>query len=136
MMVIGGGGTVVVVGPIRLPVMVGMAYGGSNRPKRPQALQGYAHDLTSVGAASTGSQRESTMVTIAVGSAVCGQFVPRSARLSWLVDPVPLTMVDTSYRLRPRIHCEVWGPAGWPRVLMPRAVGMYMYTDGEVLCAG
>lgn len=94
--VIGGGGGAVVVGGSRLPVMVGIAYGGSKRPKRSQALQGYAHDRTSVGAASTGSQAASTMVTMPVGSAVCGQFVPRSARLSWLVDPVPLAMVDTS----------------------------------------
>jgi len=62
-------GTVVVVST-RLPVRVGTAYGGSKRPNRPQALHGYAHELTCFGAARTGSHRESTMVAIAEGSAV------------------------------------------------------------------
>lgn len=128
-----GDGTTTVVGSMRLPVSVGIAYGGSKRPKRPQALHGYAHELTCFGAARMGSQAASTMVTIAVGSAVRGQLVPRSLRLSWLVAPVPLAMVETSYRSRGRIHCEVEGPAGCPSVLIPLAAGMYMYTEGDVL---
>jgi hypothetical protein len=85
---------VVVVGT-RPPVMVGIAYGGSNRPNLPQALQGYAHELTCFGAAKIGSQRESARVAIADGSAVCGQSVPRSLSVSWRVIE-PSTMVDTS----------------------------------------
>jgi hypothetical protein len=75
------------------------------------------------------------MVAMAVGSAVCGQSVPRSARVSWRVTlpPRPGAMVDTSYRSRGSIHAVVDGPAGSPRVFIPRAVGMNMYTDGEVL---
>lgn len=41
--VIGGGSEAVTVdvgGGIRPPVIVGIAYGGSNNPNRPQALQG------------------------------------------------------------------------------------------------
>jgi len=45
----------------------------------------------------------------------------------------PSAMVDTSYRSRGSIQLVVDGPAGCPRVLMPRAVGISMYTDGEVL---
>lgn len=56
--------------PVSPPVIVGTAYGGSNRPNRPQALHGYAHELTCLGAARIGSHRESTMVAIAEGSAV------------------------------------------------------------------
>jgi len=55
---------------MRPPVMVGTAYGGSKRPNRPQALHGYAHELTCFGAARMGSHRESTMVAMAEGSAV------------------------------------------------------------------
>lgn len=62
-------GTGVVVST-RGPVMVGTAYGGSKRPKRPQALHGCAHETTCFGAARIGSHRESTMLAIAVGSAV------------------------------------------------------------------
>lgn len=131
--VTGGGATVAVVGSMRRPVRVGTAYGGSKRPKRPQALHGYAHDLTCVGAARTGSQRESTIVAIAVGSAVCGQSVPRSLRVSCRVMLVPWAMVDTSYKSRGSIQLVVEGPAGSPRVLVPLAVGMNMYTDGDVL---
>lgn len=122
-----GGSVTTVVGITRLPVIVGTAYGGSKRPKRPHALHGYAQDRTWVGAASMGSQRESTMVAIAVGSAVCGQSVPRSARVSWRVTlEVPWAMVETSYRLSGSIHRDVDGPARSPRVLIPTAVGMYM----------
>lgn len=46
----------VVVGITRGPVSVGAAYGGSNRPNCPHALHGYAHDLTSLGAARIGLQ--------------------------------------------------------------------------------
>lgn len=138
--IVTGGAVTTVVGMTRLPVIVGTAYGGSNRPNLPQALHGYAQERTWLGAASMGSQRESTMVAMAVGSAVCGQSVPRSARVSWRVTlPVavacgcgPGAMVETSYRLSGSIHAEVDGPARSPRVLMPTAVGMYIYTDGEV----
>lgn len=54
----------------RPPVIVGIAYGGSKSPKWPQALHGYAHELTCRGAARIGSQLGSTKVAIAVGSAV------------------------------------------------------------------
>ena len=67
--VVTGAGASVVVS-MRLPVRVGIAYGGSKRPNRPQALHGYAHELTCFGAARMGSHRESTMVAIAEGSAV------------------------------------------------------------------
>lgn len=87
-------GTTMEVGSTRLPVSVGTAYGGSNRPNRPHALQGQAHDLTSFGAASTGLQRESS-VAIPVGSTVWGQSVRRSLRVSCRVIFVPSTMVDT-----------------------------------------
>ena len=130
--VTGGGGTVVVVGSIKLPVIVGTAYGGSKRPNRPQALHGYAHDRTWLGAARMGSQRASTMVAMAVGSAVCGQSVPRSARVSWRVMLVPAAMVETSQRSKGSIQFVVAGPAGSPRVLVPIAVGINIYTDGEV----
>lgn len=64
-----GVGVAVVVGT-RGPVTVGTAYGGSKRPNRPQALHGYAHDLTCGGAARMGSHRGSTIVAIAEGAAV------------------------------------------------------------------
>ena len=129
--VIGAGVAVVVVGSIRPPVTVGTAYGGSNRPNRPQALHGYAHELTCFGAARMGSQRESTMVAMAVGSAVCGQSVPKSLRVSCRVMD-PSTMVETSNKSKGSIHFEVDGPTS-PRELVPTAVGMYMYTDGDTL---
>ncbi len=59
-----------VVVSISPPVRGAIAYGGSNRPKRPHALHGYAHERTLLGAAKIGSQRESTMVAIAEGFAV------------------------------------------------------------------
>lgn len=93
-------------------------------------MHGYAHELTCSGAARMGSQRESTMVAIAEGSAVKGQSVPRSPRTSCCV-AVPSTMVETSSRSRASIQSEVEGPAG-PRELVPRAVGMSMYTEGDV----
>lgn len=77
-----------------------------------------------------GSHRGSTMVAMAEGSAVCGQSVPRSPRVSCCVS-VPPTMVDTSLRSRGSIHFEVEGPVV-PRELVPTAVGMSMYTDGDV----
>lgn len=73
------------------------------------------------------------MVAIAEGSAVKGQSVPRSPRTSCCV-AVPSTMVETSSRSRASIQSEVEGPAG-PRELVPRAVGMSMYTEGDVLLA-
>jgi hypothetical protein len=54
--VVGAGATVVV--PSRPPGRVGMAYGGSKRPKWPQALHGHAQDLIALGAKRMGSQRE------------------------------------------------------------------------------
>jgi len=123
-------GAVVVVS-MSPPVMVGTAYGGSKRPNRPQALHGYAHELTCFGAARMGSHRESTMVAIAEASAVWGQSVPRSLRVSWRVT-VRSTMVETSSRSRASIQLAVEGPAGCPRVSVPLAVSTNMYTDGDV----
>lgn len=115
------------------PVRVGTAYGGSKRPKRPQALQGYAHELTWGGAARMGLQRGSlSMVAMAVGSAVCGQSVPRSLSVSCLVTPSvasppgPGAMVETSSRSSSRIQLVVAGPARSPSVLVPTAVGISM----------
>ena len=133
--VVGGGTTVtttVDVGSTNPPVSVGTAYGGSNKPNRPHALHGYAHSRTCVGAASTGSHRESTMVAMAVGSAVWGQSVPRSARVSCRVMSPPVApgragaMVETWWRSRGRSQEVVEGPVSWPAVLMPTAVGMSM----------
>lgn len=124
------GSAVVVLGSMSPPGRVGTAYGGSKRPSRPQALQGDAHELTCGGAARIGSQCGSTMVAMADGSAVPGQSVPRSLRVSCCVR-VPPTMVDTSYRSRGSIQFEVAGPAV-PSELVPTAVGISMYTDGDV----
>lgn len=115
---------------MRPPVRVGTAYGGSKRPNLPQALHGAAHALTCCGAARMGSHRESTMVAMAEGSAVRGQSVPRSLRESCRVS-VPSTMVDTSFRSKGSIQSEVEGPA-CPRELVPTAVGISIYTDGDV----
>lgn len=134
---VGGGTTVttttslvaaVDVGSTKPPVSVGTAYGGSNSPNRPHALHGYAHWRTCSGAASTGSQRESTMVAMAVGSAVWGQSVPRSERVSCRVMlPVGAgAMVETWVRSRGRSQEVVEGPVRSPAVLMPTAVGMSM----------
>jgi hypothetical protein len=71
------------------------------------------------------------MVAIAEGSAVWGQSVPRSLRVSWRVT-VRSTMVETSSRSRASIQLAVEGPAGCPRVLVPLAVSTNMYTDGDV----
>lgn len=59
--------------------------------------------------------------------------MPKSLRVSWRVT-VPSIMVETSSRSRGSIHFEVEGPAG-PRELVPIAVGMSIYTDGDVLFA-
>ncbi len=54
-----------------LPVTVGMAYGGSNKPNLPQALHGDAQAWSLVGAARMGSQGPpATVVTSADCSAV------------------------------------------------------------------
>lgn len=127
-MVLVDAGTVVAMRP---PGRVGTAYGGSKRPNRPQALHGEAHELTGLGAARIGLHRESTMVAIADASAVWGQSVPRSLSVSWRVME-PLMMVETSSRSRASIQLLVDGPAGCPAVLVPLAVSMSMYTDGEV----
>jgi hypothetical protein len=110
--------------------MVGIAYGGSNRPNRPQALHGYAHELTCFGAARIGSQCGS-MLAIPEGSAVLGQSVPKSLRVSWRVN-VPLTIVDTSPKSSGSIQFVAEGLT-IPRELVPTAVGINMYTEGEVL---
>ena len=134
----GGGGssvTVVVVGSgsKRPPLRVGTAYGGSKRPKRPQALQGEAHDLTVGGAARIGSQcPPGIIVAISVGPAVCGQSVPRSFSVSCRVTEPPGTTVDTSFRSAANTGLEAAGPAR-PTELVPYIVLMTMYTDGEVL---
>jgi hypothetical protein len=99
-------------------------------PKRPQALQGYAHLRTWVGAASMGLHCVGKKA-MAVGSTVCGQLVPRSLSVSCRV-LVPAKMVDTSYRSSGRIQLVVCGPTVWLALLMPTAVGISMYTDGDV----
>lgn len=99
----------VVVVSIKPPVMVGIAYGGSKRPNRPQALQGQAQDLTSLGAARMGSHRESVSVAMAVGSTDWGQSVPRSFSVSCSV-AVPPTIVETSSRSRAKIFEVADGP--------------------------
>ena len=58
--------------------------------------------------------------------------MPRSLRVSWRVTD-PSKMVETSSRSRASIQLVVEGPAGRPRELVPLAVGMSMYTDGDVL---
>lgn len=95
--VIGAAVTVTGGGSINPPVRVGAAYGGSNNPNRPQALQGYAQDRTCVGAARMGLHAESTRVAMTLGLTDFGHSVQRSARSSWDVVPVPLlAMVETS----------------------------------------
>ena len=67
------------------------------------------------------------MVAMAVGSAVLGQSVPRSARVSCLVMfGEPGAMVETWWMARGSIQSAVEGPTGWPSVLVPTAEGMYM----------
>lgn len=134
MVVTGAGVAVTVTGGIvvctRGPVRVGTAYGGSKRPNRPQALHGYAQELTCLGAAKMGLH-DWGRVAIAVGSTVRGQSVPRSLRVSWRVMD-PSAMVETSYKSRPRTQLVVEGPNGCPSELVPLAVGMSKYTDGDV----
>jgi hypothetical protein len=89
------GATVVVTGT-RPPVSGGTAYGGSNIPKLPHALQGEAHDLTGSGATRIGSHRPlGAAVAITEGASVCGQSVPRSFRVSWRVAELVRSMVET-----------------------------------------
>lgn len=57
--------------------------------------------------------------------------MPISLRVSWRVME-PSTTVETSPKSSGRIHFDVLGPAG-PRELVPLAVGMSIYTDGDVL---
>ena len=128
--------SVVVVGTTTSgPVSVGAAYGGSNKPNRPHALHGYAQELTCLGAARTGLQRGSgAMVAMAPGATDLGQSVPMSERVSCCVAPVEVspTMVETWLRSSGRIQSEVAGPKGAPAVSVPTAVGMSMYTEGDV----
>ena len=125
--------TVVIVGSTRSPLMVGMAYGGSKRPNRPQALHGDAHDLTVAGAARIGSHRPlGIIVAISVGSTLCGQLVPRSFSVSCRVTEPPGTTVDISFRSAANTGLEAAGPAR-PAELVPYIVLITMYTDGEVL---
>ncbi len=57
--------------------------------------------------------------------------MPISLRVIWRVID-PSATVESSVRSRGTIHFDVLGPAG-PRELVPLAVGMSMYTEGDVL---
>lgn len=86
----------VVVSGTRPPVSGATAYGGSNSPKFPHALQGEAQDLTGLGAARMGSHRPlGAAVAITDSASVWGQSVPRSLKVSCrVIDPSGM-IVDT-----------------------------------------
>jgi hypothetical protein len=127
-----GAGIAVVV-PSSPPARVGMAYGGSKRPNRPQALHGQAHDLIALGARRMGSHRGSGLfVAMTEAGRVWGQSVPRSLRDSCRVAVSSgRTRVETSSRSKAQIVLEASGPT-LPRLLVPYMVLMNMYTDGDV----
>lgn len=103
--------TVVVTGT-RPPVSGATAYGGSNMPNGPHALQGEAQDLTFSGATRIGSHLPlGTAVAIAEGSCVCGQSVPRSFRVSCRVAELTRSMVETWSRSRGNTMLVPEGPA-------------------------
>lgn len=54
-----------------------------------------------------------------------------SLRVSWRVIDLSI-IVETSPRSSGRIHFDVLGPTG-PTELVPLAVGINMYTEGDVL---
>jgi hypothetical protein len=104
-------GTVVVTGT-RPPVSGATAYGGSNIPKLPHALQGEAHDLTGSGATRIGSHRPlGAAVATTEGASVCGQSVPRSFRVSCRVAELVRSMVETWSRSRGKTTLVPEGPA-------------------------
>lgn len=122
--------TVVVTGT-KPPVSGETAYGGSNNPNEPHALQGEAQDLTGSGATRIGSHLP-LGVGVAKGASVCGQSVPRSFRVSCRVAELTRSTVETWFRSSGNTRLVPDGPAR-PAVLYPYMVLTTMYTDGEVL---
>ncbi len=109
--------TIVVVVP-KIPAgIVGIAYGGSNRPNLSQAPQGDAQDFTRCGAARMGLHRPSSIrVAMPEGAAVVGQSVPRSLSSSCRVAPEPGAIVETSFSCRAKIRLLAEGPVGLPEL--------------------
>ena len=103
---------IVVVTGTRPPLSGATAYGGSNMPNEPHALQGEAQDLTGSGATRIGSHLPlGTAVAITDGASVCGQSVPRSFRVSCRVAELTRSMVETWSRSRGNTKLVPEGPA-------------------------